>query len=265
MFLDRLVTQFPEVCTTCTNLRFPGRGQRDTPVTDAEGIVTIIMLLPGRAAASMRQSAANVMVRYLGGDLSLVREVMQNHEIQANIDPDHPTAIFGQSVQPSGPTPYEIEMMRSARLQALSSALTLAQALNSTSLPRVQAAAQKAIDDMVLPLGTTREEYIDAAIILKERAYTEKQIDRLASELGRDLKLVRETEERAAQSNEQDFGPESKQIGLYHRTRDATLIEDVLESFKQRPLYRRVMDGIPARPSKRRRVALLETEGRGRR
>ena len=45
--------------------KFPGRGQRDTPVTDAEGIIQIIMLLPGRAAAIARQSAANVVVRYL--------------------------------------------------------------------------------------------------------------------------------------------------------------------------------------------------------
>ena len=233
-------------------------------MTDAEDIVTIIMLLPGRAAATVRQSAAHVMVRYLGGDLSLVREVMQNHELQANLDPDHPAAIFGQSVQPSQPTPYEMEIVRSARLQAISSALTLAQAINSTSLPRVQEAAQKAIDDMLLPLGTTREEYIDAAAILKERAYTEQQIDRLAGEFGRDLKLVREIEGRTAQSNEQEFGPESKQIGLYHRTRDAGLIEDVLASFKQRPLYQRVMAGIPAPISKKHRLALLNSEGRGR-
>ena len=189
---------------------------------------------------------------------------MQNHDIQASIEPDHPAAIFGQSVQPSGPTPYEIEMIRSARLQALSSALTLAQTLNSTSLPRVQAAAQKAIDDIPLPVGTTRDEYIDAATILKERAYTNEQIDRLAGEFGKDLKLVRDAEGRSAQSNEQDFGPRCEQVGLYHRTRDATLIEDVLTSFKQRPLYQRVMDGIPARPSKRRRLTLLSAEGRGR-
>ena len=262
--LQRLVEQFPEVATVCGNFKFQGRGQRDTPVTDAKGIVTIIMIMPGSAAATVRQSASAILVRYLGGDLSLVEEVMQNHEFQADIDPEHPGAIFGQSVQPSGPTPYEMEMVRSARLQALSSALILAQAINSTSLPRVQVAAQKAIDDMLFPLGTTREEYIDAAAILKERAYTEQQIDRLAGEFGRDLKLVREIEGRTAQSNEQEFGPESKQIGLYHRTRDAGLIEDVLASFKQRSLYQRVMAGIPAPISKRRRMALLNSEGRGR-
>ena len=30
----RLLTQYPEVGTNCSHLKFPGRGQRDTPVTD---------------------------------------------------------------------------------------------------------------------------------------------------------------------------------------------------------------------------------------
>ena len=42
---QRLSDQFPEVTTHSSNFKFPGRGQRDTPVTDAEGITHIIMLL----------------------------------------------------------------------------------------------------------------------------------------------------------------------------------------------------------------------------
>ena len=89
----RLCDQFPEVNTIGVNFRFPGRGQRDTPVADAEGIVTIIMLLPGRAAAVARQSAANVLVRYLGGDLSLVREVMHNHNMRCTT---HHQCVWGE-------------------------------------------------------------------------------------------------------------------------------------------------------------------------
>ncbi len=92
---NRLCDQFPEVRTVCTYFKFPGRGQRDTPVTDAEGITQIIMLLPGRAAAIARQSAANVVVRYLGGDTSLVREILANRQMQAELEPDHPSSIFG--------------------------------------------------------------------------------------------------------------------------------------------------------------------------
>ena len=260
----RLSDQFPEVRTLCTNFKFSGRGQRDTLVTNAEGIVTIIMLLPGRAAAMARQSAASVLVRYLGGDLSLVQEVMHNHNLQAELEPEHPAAIFGQSVQPPGPTPYEIEMARNARMQALHAAYQLAQAIDSTSQPRLRVEAQRAIDDVLLPHGETTDQYVDAAAILRERAFTEDQIARLAPEFGKDLKLVCVAEGREAQGNEQRFGQDRHQVGLYHRTRDASLIEDVMASFRQRPLFARAIAGQPDLIASRRQ-ALLNVHGRGRR
>ena len=261
--LKRLQDIYPEVRHLISNFKFSGRGQRDTPVTDAEGITQIIMLLPGRAAALARQSAANVVVRYLGGDVSLVREIMANRNMQAELEPDHPASIFGQSVK-QGPSPYEIEMARNTRMQGLAAAYQLAQAINSTSQDRVRVEAQKAIDDMLLPAGDKIDQYIDAAGILQERAHTEDQIDRLAGELGKDLKMVAEHEGQSAQSNEQHFGHhDKKQIGLYHRVRDASLIEDVLASFKLRPLYSRVMAGVPD-PIASRRHNLLSTQGRGR-
>jgi hypothetical protein len=259
---QRLSDQFPEVTTLSSNFKFPGRGQRDTPVTDAEGITQIIMLLPGRAAAIARQSAASVVVRYLGGDTSLVQEIMANRNMQAQLEPDHPASIFGQSVR-QGPTLYEIEMARNARMQALSAAYNLAQAIDSTSQGRLRVEAQRAIDDVLLPQGETMDQYVDAATILRERAYTEDQIARMAGELGKDLKMVADSEGRAAQSNEQDFCLERHQVGLYHRVRDASLIEDVLTSFKDRPLYARVMAGEPD-PIAARRANLLNARGRGR-
>ena len=42
--LRRISTGHPEVKAICFDFKFPGRGQRDTPVTDAKGIVEIIML-----------------------------------------------------------------------------------------------------------------------------------------------------------------------------------------------------------------------------
>ena len=51
---NRLREQFPEVCTFCSLFKFPGRGQRDTPITCVRGAVTIVMLLQGRAAALVR-------------------------------------------------------------------------------------------------------------------------------------------------------------------------------------------------------------------
>ena len=65
----RLLNQYPEVGTNCSNLKFPGRGQRDTPVVDVRGIVEIVMFLPGRHAARVHRQAAELLCRYLGGDL----------------------------------------------------------------------------------------------------------------------------------------------------------------------------------------------------
>ena len=83
----------------CTLFKFPGRGQRETQVTCVKGAVTIVMLLPGRAAASVRKSAASTLVRYLGGDLSLVDSIAANHLHQQEMDDEDPRRIFGQQVE----------------------------------------------------------------------------------------------------------------------------------------------------------------------
>ena len=57
------------------------------------------MLLPGRAAASVRKEAANCLVRYLGGDLTLVDELARNHLAQQDLDEDAPARLFGQAVE----------------------------------------------------------------------------------------------------------------------------------------------------------------------
>lgn len=95
----RLSNEHAEVGASSHNFRFSGRGQRPTPVVDARGAVEILMLLPGRVAASFRKSAADVIVRYLGGDPSLVEEVAANRLIQEQLPDDHPSRIFGQTVE----------------------------------------------------------------------------------------------------------------------------------------------------------------------
>ena len=48
--LRRLSDQYPEMGPNWSHLKFKGRGQRDTLVTDARGIVEVIMLLGGSQA-----------------------------------------------------------------------------------------------------------------------------------------------------------------------------------------------------------------------
>ena len=101
-YYHRLTEQFPEVSRLCSLFKFPGRGQRDTPITCARGVVTIVMILPGRAAARVRKQAAQTLVRFLGGDMSMVEELARNHLTQQELDeddPTHPARIFGQAVE----------------------------------------------------------------------------------------------------------------------------------------------------------------------
>ena len=53
-----------------SDFKFPGQGQRKTPVIDATGAIMIINFLPGQLAASFRAEWASIIVRYLGGDMT---------------------------------------------------------------------------------------------------------------------------------------------------------------------------------------------------
>ena len=56
--------KYPEVHEKIVDFLFPGQGQRKKPVTDVQGIVEIVLLLPGRMAARVRRQAADLLVRY---------------------------------------------------------------------------------------------------------------------------------------------------------------------------------------------------------
>jgi hypothetical protein len=140
---NRLQEAFPEVGSVASNFKFPGQGQRETPVTDARGIVEIVMILPGRAAASVRKQAASVLVRYLGGDPSLVEEIADNRLAQARLPEDHPMRLFGETVESEAikRKREELQMIelegqiKKARVQAVVDTVTLgAQALEALGL-----------------------------------------------------------------------------------------------------------------------------------
>jgi len=174
-----------------------------------------------------------------------------------------PQLEAGSQASVAGPTPYDLEMLRGARMQSLTAAYTAAQVIGSSATTRVQNAVQKAIDDALLPQGETPDQYLDAEGILRERGHTAEQIARLASEFGKDLKLVAESDAREPQSRDRQFGRDHRQVNLYHRVNDAVMIETVLASFKLRDLYLRVLNGAPD-PIRARREQLLQSNGRGR-
>ena len=99
MIHKRLIASHVEVRAICYDYKFKGRGQQFTPVTTAKGAVIIINALPGKVATKLRVQWADVIVRYLGGDLTLAREIAHNKTVQDNTPDDHPLRFFGQDVE----------------------------------------------------------------------------------------------------------------------------------------------------------------------
>lgn len=97
--LKDLAKRFEDVSGICRNFKFAGQGQRETPVTDAKGIVTIVNLLPGTKAAEFRASSADIIVRFLGGDETLIADIKRNRELQETASGDHPMRLFGEAVE----------------------------------------------------------------------------------------------------------------------------------------------------------------------
>jgi hypothetical protein len=101
--LSGIMTKHPEVAEKLGHFRFGGQGQRNALVPqDLPTLIEVIFLLPGRAAAQVRSAAAQIFVRYLGGDLSLIGEIERLRHVQENLgeaDPGHPLRLFGAAVE----------------------------------------------------------------------------------------------------------------------------------------------------------------------
>jgi hypothetical protein len=81
----KLLPEHPEVQGRTVKLKFPGRGQRPIDVLPIEDAISFAFLLPGKAAAQMRFQAAKLLVRYIGGDVTLVQEVYANRGMQEDL------------------------------------------------------------------------------------------------------------------------------------------------------------------------------------
>ena len=106
--LRRLVAQYPDVDSHCVHVKFPDsrgrKGQKDTPASGVRGVVEIVMLLQGHAAAKVRRQAAELLCRWLGGDLAIIDEVCALRGFQEELAvraPEDPRRLFGQVVEAS--------------------------------------------------------------------------------------------------------------------------------------------------------------------
>lgn len=71
-----IVERFPEVIRKTDNFKFPGKGQRETPVANRENILYIIGLLPGTVGRSYRESAAKVFIAFLDASPELAESII---------------------------------------------------------------------------------------------------------------------------------------------------------------------------------------------
>ena len=89
-------------------IQHSGRGGARTPIPVANAceVIQLLHALPGDSA--FKRNASNLMVRYLGGDLTLTGEVTQNKVVQERLAadaPDDPARIFGEAVE-AGQVPF---------------------------------------------------------------------------------------------------------------------------------------------------------------
>ena len=107
--------RYPEVAQNLGLFKFPGRRQRETPVANIRGAVELVLLLPGHHAARIRRQAASLLVRYLGGDGSLVDEVCRLRGFQEELaaqNPEDPRRVFGEAVEAAAPALGEQQLAR---------------------------------------------------------------------------------------------------------------------------------------------------------
>ena len=99
-----LCDSYSEIVTKCDNFKFEGRGQRKTPVATLENCLYILGLLPGACGKSYRETAANLVRRYIKGDTELgveliKRDTKQKHAMRRlNVIKMHKTAVWDEHV-----------------------------------------------------------------------------------------------------------------------------------------------------------------------
>ena len=101
--LRRLVAKYPELGDKIDfDFQFGGQRGKKSPVAGVAAIVEVVMLVTGPCAARLRKEVAELMVRYLGGDLRIISEVCQQHGLQDRLQvhaPSDPRCAFREAAQ----------------------------------------------------------------------------------------------------------------------------------------------------------------------
>ena len=82
------------MASLCSYLKFPGRGQRDTPTMTLRGLQRMLMILGGKVASDYRAIVETTFTRVMAGDPSLIKVIEAN---AASSAPVH--AAFRKALQ----------------------------------------------------------------------------------------------------------------------------------------------------------------------
>ena len=65
----------------CCYLKFPGRGQQDTPCMTLQGLLVLANILGSKISSAFRDETFSVLQRYLDGDTSMCAEILENQSL----------------------------------------------------------------------------------------------------------------------------------------------------------------------------------------
>lgn len=82
----RLSAEYPEVVTKCYNLRFEGKGQRETPVVSQEGWEAILIVLPNILGKKFRADLLEQRKRAKAGDVELADSILARQDDPAKLE-----------------------------------------------------------------------------------------------------------------------------------------------------------------------------------
>ena len=263
MIWYRLAEMHPELTTICGSYKFNTRGRggaQETPATDAAGITQVLMLLPGRAAAEFRKTTAKVLVRYLGGDPTLVEEIAANREAQERLaveEPEHPARLFGEAVECSElqnalmereqrVKELEVGASRRDKMQELILVKQLAAEYDLPLPTSFHTLARQTVEESLLPAGWRGEEMVNAGDYLERRGHNAFEVSKLQKEFGIALKLAKDR--LVAEGHLQDlrgtefkwYGGSYREVQWYHRRDEAAFLDAVYAKFQERPLYKTI-------------------------
>lgn len=67
-----------QILALCTKMKFPGKGQRETPCMTVEGLLVLSHCLGDRISQAFKDETLSVLQRYLDGDTTMHAEIDEN-------------------------------------------------------------------------------------------------------------------------------------------------------------------------------------------